>query len=81
MYFGGCGIQFDLTQIFGMGTIGFGDAATGIQVIGGKVYLTGVTTGRTMGANDFPLSANALACNTPFRLDENQSAGISFGKC
>jgi hypothetical protein len=29
--------------------------------------------------HDFPLSANALACNTPYRLDDNQSAGFSFG--
>ncbi len=76
-YFGGCGIQVNSGGL-GTGTIGFGDAATGIQVVGSKVYLTGATTSGTAAAHDFPLSANALACDTTYRLDDNQSAGFSF---
>ena len=78
-YFGGCGIQISAPAGDGSGSIGFGDAGTGIQVIGSDVFLTGVTTSGTHAAHDFPLSANALACNTPYRLDDNQSAGFSFG--
>ncbi len=78
-YFGGCGILISAPAADGSGSIGFGDAATGIQVIGSDVFLTGVTTSGTSAGHDFPLSANALACNTKYRLDDNQSAGISFG--
>ena len=51
----------------------------GIQVIGNDVYLSGATTSGTNAGHDFPLSANAKACTTPYRLDDNQSAGFSFG--
>ena len=66
---------------FGTGSIGFGDAATGIAAVGSKIYLTGATTSGTLAGHDFPLSANALACNSAggYRLDDNQSAGFSFG--
>ena len=76
-YFGGCGTK--ITPPIGTGSIGFGDAATGIQVNGSKVYLAGATTSGTGGGHDFPISANALACNTKYRLDDNQTAGLGFG--
>ncbi len=77
-YFGGCGIQIS-PGAAGTGTIGFGDAAVDLKVIGSKVYFTGATSSGTNAGHDFPLSSNALACNTKFRLDDNQSAGFSFG--
>jgi hypothetical protein len=75
-YFGGCGIK--LTVPGDSGSIGFGDAATDIRELGDKVYITGATASGTHASHDFPLSANALACNTTFRLDDNQSTGIGF---
>ena len=78
-YFGGCGMKISAPSGDGSGSIGFGDAATGIQVSGSDVFLSGVTGSGTGAAHDFPLSANALACNTKYRLDDNQSAGFSFG--
>jgi len=77
-YFGGCGIKVTPPVGSGTGSLGFGDLGTGIQVIGSDVFLSGATTSGTAAGHDFPLSANALACNTPYRLDDNQSAGFSF---
>ena len=78
-YFSGCGIKISAPAGDGSGSIGFGDAGTGIQVIGSDVFLSGVATSGTNAGHDFPLSANAAACNTTYRLDDNQSTGISFG--
>jgi hypothetical protein len=78
-YFGGCGIKVPAPMGNGSGSIGFGDAALDLKVLGDKVYLTGATTSGTATGHDFPISPNPLACTTPFRLDDNQSAGFSFG--
>jgi hypothetical protein len=62
-YFGGHG---HAVGEFGL-SAGLGDAATDIQVVGGNVYLTGLTT----STSGFPLSSNGC-------LQTNQSAGISI---
>jgi hypothetical protein len=59
-YFGGTGIQFSAFPL--SGTIAFGDVATGIHVVDGKVYLTGATASGDLidGIQGFfPLSPNA----------------------
>ncbi len=78
-YFGGCGIKVAPPMGTGTGSLGFGDAGIDLKVLGHKVYMTGATTSGTNAGQDFPLSTNAKACNTAFRLDDNQSAGFSFG--
>ena len=78
-YFGGCGITISAPADDGSGSIGFGDAAVDLKVAGSKVFFTGATSSGTAAGHDFPLSANALACNTgTFRLDDNRSTGFSF---
>ncbi len=68
-YFSGAGTSIDT----GMGSVGFGDAATGIALISGahvKLYITGITTS---GKNeDFPRTANACG-------QANSSSGLLFG--
>ena len=66
-YFGSGGFQISEDSL----TLGFGDAATGIAVVAGKVYITGVTTGGGLDGNAFPLSTNA--CFTT-----NNTTGFSF---
>jgi len=72
-YFGGCGVAV----VGQAGSIGFGDVATDIAVTGGKVFITGATTGGIISGS-FPLSSNAAACNTAFPLDQNQTSGFKF---
>ena len=75
-YLSGCGVK--VTGPIG-GTIGFGEAPTGLQVVGSKVYLTGAATSGTHAGHDFPISSNAGACSSKYRLDDNQTTGLGFG--
>ena len=64
-YFGGGGIQL-------LGAIGVGDAIVDLDVVGGKIYVTGATaSGTGSGSSFFPLSTSA--CGTL-----NKTAGISI---
>ncbi len=53
--------------------VGFGDAATGIAVSGGNVYVTGLTTSGGNGTT-FPLPSGGPAC-----FNANNSTGFHFG--
>ena len=67
-YFGGNGTKVAPDDL---GSIGFGDAGTGIVFSGGRVYVTGLTTSGAT-ANSFPISTGACGAL-------NTSSGFAFG--
>jgi hypothetical protein len=67
-YFGGGGVQ--LSAPFSSGTIGIADVIVDLDVVGGKVYITGATASGTV-TNGFPTSGNACQ---PL----NKSGGLLF---
>ena len=66
-YFSGTGSQADP----GGGPVPFGDAATGIALSGGNVFVTGIATSGVT-AHSFPASTGAC-------FQTNLSSGVSFG--
>jgi hypothetical protein len=83
-YFGGCGVTISIPDPYNpipgkpqiIKTLGIGDAASDIAIVGGKVFITGTTTGGELDA--FPLSANVAACTTPYILAANRTTGFNF---
>ena len=63
----------------GSGSIGFGDAATGIQVSGSDVFLSGVTGSGTGAAHDFRSAPTRSRATPSIASTTTRARAFSFG--